>query len=189
MRSNRLIIILLIVAVVLVAAIGAILLLGGSPEQGKAPEGTPLVTPALWATATPTPLPDPGGADTPEGAVKRYFAYWNAKDRAGMNSCLIESDRILYDSLEEDPYELDMLGSVTLTSVSQSGAEAGEAFGEDIYANPAGTALVLVSYTLTYNDAGKEYYRTADPVTHEDFRFWLVKETEGGEWRIAQKGY
>lgn len=194
---KRLIVILLICAVVVAAAIVVILVI---QSGGSTPAADP--TPEVVAT---TPSPDPasqqrGGNNavesfenvanpllpdaSPEELVRYYFESWNAKNTVEMDACRIEADRGLY-SYSDLPLEK----SIELTSVVETSKDQAIAnYQQEWYSEPADITRLTTSFVVNYNEDGQaEYLR--DSVSHEDYQFWLVKETPQSGWRIVIQGY
>lgn len=193
---KRLIVILLICAVVVAAAIVAILI---TQSGGDAPAADP--TPEVVSvTPSPEPSPAPEASDavvsfesvadallssaSPEELVRYYFESWNAKNTAEMDACRIEADRGLY-SYSDLPLE----ESIELISISETPKDEAIAnYRQEWFSEPADITRILASFVVNYNEDGQAEYLRAT-VSHEDYQFWLIKETPQSGWRIVIQGY
>lgn len=194
---KRLIVILLICAVVVAAAIVVILI---TQSGGGTPAAEP--TPEIVATTAPStePIPQQGSDNTtasyeggvnallpnasPEELVRYYFESWNAKNTTEMDACRIEADRGLY-SYSDLPLE----ESIELISISETPKDEAIAnYHQEWFSEPADITRILATFMVNYNEDGQaEYLR--DSVSHEDYQFWLIKETPQSGWRIVIQGY
>lgn len=180
MQRNKLMIILLGCAALLLTLMIVLLVLPSrTPDT---PDDSAPAAPTANATTLPTGAPSQDASA--EEVIRQYVAFWNAKDTAGMDACRIEADRgmIPYDELQYQ--EAIALRSVETMPREQAQSE----FQAQWYENPAETALVQANLGIMYNEEGRTYYQ-ADGLDRTDYRYWLVRETADGPWRIALEGY
>ena len=183
MRNGKTLYLLLAAAAIILIAMIVILITQGT---GAPPQENPTEVPAAHATspiAMPVhsvEVPDPG---EPAGVVYRYLTLWGERDEPGMQTLLIQADSA------EPIHDLELVASTEILSIETlSEAEAKELFHGDIYDAPAAMAMVRASFILHYNEEGQDFFLSP---AHErtDYTFWLVKENENGNWRIAMQGY
>lgn len=187
---RKLIRILLIAAILLAIAIGVLLIWyaskGQPPAQTNPPTPAEATQPLEFAlqapTAPPVALAVPDASSSPEALVRYYLDRWNAKDTTGMDDCRVEADRGLY-PYDDLPYEEE----VVVHEVRELPELRGE-FNSAWYPGAVDVALVEARFSIRLNESGRENLLT-ESIEHDGYRFWLVREVQGGPWRIAIQGY
>jgi hypothetical protein len=118
------------------------------------------------------------GSMTPEETVRYYFERMGKKDQGGMDSVLVEEQR-------GADAELDHLISVEMVSCVQEKDESVLPFQDQWYTKDAADkALVRAAFKIEYENGGGAGFDNGE----YHWYFWLVKESQNSDWRIAMSG-
>lgn len=163
---------------ILTGAAAVILLLMGSILLPLSPTKPP-------DEQSAAPQPESTGP-SPVAVVRAYFDAWNETNLATMENILIESEwqpPVDYEVQLTDHVEL-----LTCKAEAVSKSKIIQEYPGTLFESAIDIACVITDCVVYYNDLGQEVYQTE---SHErtGFRYWLIKQTVDGAWRIAMQGY